>query len=446
MSESASTKRPKTSGGEEVFLQLATKVWIAVSAIVIQSLLARWLEPAGRGSYAVCLMFGPLLGVLCTPGVDRASQYYMISGRQSLSVALSAGGLLSALGAAVALAIAWPLIHSTIPYFQKAELSAFYLSLPLIAINLFGKLAQLHAAGLRRFKQIALFTVVQTTMNIAGILLFVVYLGEGVHGAILAFVAAQTILVLLTLVDLRSHFRLRITWPRTHHLREILGYGSRYHLTTLGSTIETQAGTLFLAFLATEDEIGLFAAAFALVLRVLTVADSIDGALSPRVAQDPQGRPALVAQCARISVLLTGTVLAGIVALSTPIVRILLSESFLPAVALIWILAIGALFSAAAKVLMTYFRGTNHPGVCSWAYWIGLAVNVTVTVLLYPQIGAAGAAWGMSLGICLRTIFLAWMFSSLSGQSARTIWCPRIADADMILRSAKRMMLRYQRA
>lgn len=446
LSEPTPTKRATTTGGEDVFLQLGTKLWLAVAAILIQSLLARWLEPAGRGSYAVCLMFGPLLAVLCTPAVDRASQYYVISGRQSLSTGMSAGGFLSVIGAGLALAIAWPLIHSSIPYFQKAELSAFYISLPLIATTLFDRLSQLHAAGQRRFKQLALFTVVQTTANIAGILLLVVYLGMGVPGALLSFVAAQVILVLLTLADLRSHFRLEITPPRVHHLKEILGYGSRYHLTTIGTRIETQAGTLFLAFLATQEEIGLFSAAFAVVLRVLTVADSIDGALSPRVALDPEGRPALVAQCARISVLLTGSALAVVVALSTPIVRILLSDSFLPAVPLIWVLAIGALFSAAAKVLMTYFRGTNHPGVCSWATWIGLVVNATVTVLLYPHIGAAGAAWGMSVGLCTRTVFLAWMFSSLSGWSACATWCPTRSDAEMILLSAKKTWLRATRA
>jgi O-antigen/teichoic acid export membrane protein len=101
--------------------------------------------------------------------------------------------------------------------------------------------------------------------------------------------------------------------------------------------------------------------------------------------------------------LVTGVAVLALGVLAVPIVRILLSDAFMPVVPLLWVLAPGVMLYSGAKVLMAYFRGVNRPGICSWVVWIGLCVNVTMLFLLYP----APSAWRERRGRCRSALRLA---------------------------------------
>src|SRR6185295_10523159 len=103
-----STSRPESSSSHEVSVVLATQVWNIVIGLATQSLLARLLAPEGRGAFAVCVMFGTILGVLLTPGADRGTQYYVMSGRQSLSRGIAVGLVISLIGSAIAMLLSVP--------------------------------------------------------------------------------------------------------------------------------------------------------------------------------------------------------------------------------------------------------------------------------------------------------------------------------------------------
>ena len=196
----------------------------------------------------------------------------------------------------------------------------------------------------------------------------------------------------------------------------------------------------------TQHQIGYFAAASALILRLLILSDSIESSLLPRIAADARGRPGLVGQCGRLSGAASALALGLLVALSVPLVRLLFSDAFLPSVPLIWILAPGLLVYAGAKVLMAYFRATNRPEVCSWVVWTGLSVNVGLLLVLYPRIGLPAAAWAMTAGLVCRSLFLVIAFRRVSGESFRSTWAPRADDLVWVRSSARAVIARVLRA
>jgi O-antigen/teichoic acid export membrane protein len=202
------------------------------------------------------------------------------------------------------------------------------------------------------------------------------------------------------------------------HFLQILRYGGRYYIARIGIMIDSGLGIFVMAMYATREEIGLFAAISALVLKVLVFANSVETALLPRIASDPTGRPELVAQCVRLTLVFTGVVVTGIVALGFPIVSILLSPKFVSAVPLIWILAPGVIIYSGSQILMTFFRGTDRPGICSLVVWVGLGVTVLVLIVLYPLIGMPAAAWATTLGYSSRAIVLFESYRRISGQRA----------------------------
>ena len=90
------------------------------SASRIQSLLAYTLLPEGRGSFALCVVFAGVLGVLFTPGGARRRAVF----RHDESRRPSRKGVGAALaiclgGGALAVTLAIPFVHGDIAFFHK---------------------------------------------------------------------------------------------------------------------------------------------------------------------------------------------------------------------------------------------------------------------------------------------------------------------------------------
>ena len=350
------------TGAKEVGVVLVTKVGLILGGLAVQSLLAYTLLPEGRGAYAVCVMFGSLFGALFSPGADRGIQYYLMSKRISVSEGVWVALFICLIGSAIAVAIAVPLIFSHISFFQKADKSAFFLSLPLIPVTAFSTSVQLQLAGLRRFARLALFSILQTATNLLMLVVFVWGLHLRVEGALLAASVSHGVMIVLMINDLCRAYGLTAVIPPLTVLRRIVRYGLEYHIARMGQVVDLQIGTLFLSMVAGRAEIGIFAVASALLTRVFIISDAVSSVVLPRVALEHGGRPELVAFCGRVTSWLTGVVLVVLCAISEPLTRLVLSEAFLPAASLIWIMAPGVFVYSGTSVLMAYFRGVNRPG------------------------------------------------------------------------------------
>jgi O-antigen/teichoic acid export membrane protein len=412
-------RRPSSaSGGKETLIVFATQLWGLAVGLGTQSVLAWMLAPAGRGEYAVCMLFGGIFGVIFTLGTDRAAQYFVMSKEQSLPQALSVAIITAVSGCALAMVIGFALIHSPISFFHKADTAAFVIALALIPLTVLNTTLCLQLAGLRRFARLGLVGILQTSSTLAFIVALVSVFNLGVHGALLAQVASSLLALWLLFWDLRTLCGFRLILPRWPDFRQILFYGSRYYFARIGDMIGSGLGMFIVAMFATREEIGLLAAASALILKVLVFSDSVEATLLPRIAADPAGRTELVEQCVRLSGLFTGVTVAGIVTLSFPLVSVLLSPQFIPAVPLLWILAPGVVIFGGSQILMGFFRGTGRPGVCSLVVWVGLVSNVLALVVLFPLIGLPAAAWAMTISYASRAIVLFESYRRVSGQRA----------------------------
>ncbi len=415
--QSAPPRGPSaTTGGTETLFAFATQVWVLLASLGTQSVLAWMLAPAGRGAYAVCMVFVGIMGGVFSLGIDRAAQYFVMSNTQSISQGGSVAIITALVGGGVAVLLGAFLIDSPISFFQKADSTAFWISLPLIPLTVAITVLQLQLAGQRRFARLGLIVIVQTSANLAFILLLVRFLDLGVHGALIAQIASSVLVVSLLFLDLRVACRFRLILPNWSHFRQVFSYAVRYYLASIGGMIDLGLGTFIIAMFGSREDIGLFAAASALVLKVLVFPDSIESVMLPRITSDPVGRIDLVDQCVRLSTVFTGLSIAGIVAVSVPLVNILLSPKFLPSVPLIWILAPGVFMYGGSQVLMGYFRGINRPGVCSLVIWVGFIANALALVILYPLLGLPAAAWAMTIGLACRSLVLFGAYRRISGR------------------------------
>jgi len=402
------------------------------ASLGIQSALAWLLGPAGRGSYAVCILFAMMLGVVFALSVDRAGQYLVASGRaqvvDGVLVTLSVGLAGSALGVAAG----YVLIHSGAEFFTKATALSFKLSLILVPLNVLSESLIFLLMGIRRFAWMSRIAVIRVITHLAATLVLVWGLDLGVNGALVALMVGNAVSIAVGLGFLRSQYGLAPRRLRGRDFTALLSFGVRYWIANLGSQMNFRIGTVVLAWFVTTPEIGIFAAAASLVSRILLIPDAIEAALLPRVARDPRGRTELVAQVARLSLIVCGVLLAVLVIVSRPLVALLFSRDFLPAVPLIWMIAVGMLVHAGSKVLVAYFMGINRPAVCSWAVVSAVLANFGALMILLPAIGLPGAAWAMSIGYLVRTIVLVLSFRAVTRRGFRETWLPRRADIALL--------------
>ena len=422
----------KTTAIEDVAVSLATRVALLVSGVAIQSLLAYALLPAGRGAYAVCVLFAALFGILFTPGADAGAQYYVAARQLSVSQGVSIALVICLFGSVIAAALAIPLIHSEVVVFQRAEARSFYISVVLIPLITISTALQHQLIALKKFARIAVFSVLQTVTHGLAILVLVFGLRLAVDGGLAASGLGYLVMIFCCLRDLRKREGVRLENPFRLGLIRVLQYGLKYYIARVGWSVDVRVGVLLLGMIADRSNIGLFAVASGIMTRLLVITNSVTAPLLVRSAGAAEGRADLVTFCARCAMWATACVLIPLLLFGEPIVRFLFSVGFVDAVPLIWTIAPGILVYAGGSVFSVYFRAVDRPEVCSWAVAIGVAANAVAVMLLYERLGVPAAAVGMTLSLLIRSVILQTVFFRSTGIGVSSSCWPQVGDVQRV--------------
>ena len=425
------------AAGLDAVVLFAGRKGAAVAGLATQSLLAYALMPEGRGAYAICVVFSGLLGLLLTPGAHTGMQFFVATGRVSVSQGVSLALAICLVGSAVAALLSAPLIAEGASFFRQADASSFYLALGLIPLQAFAVAFEYQLIGIGRFGQLALLLVLRALANVAAIAVLVWGLELGVNGAIAAFAIGHLAVIASAVGYLRARHGLRPEAPSRGTLKAVVAYGLRYHAARLGAAFEPRVGVFYLGVVAGRADIGIFAVAITLMLQFSTISNAAGSSLLPRIAGRTGERTEMVALGMRLALWVTAAALAAWLAISGPVVRLLLSDAFAPVTPLMWIMAPGMLAYAASSVSMTWFVGANRPDVCSRAVAAGLAVNLAGLVLLYPRIGPEAAAWAMALSQFVRCAFLVIPFRAATGAPWTALWAPQRGDLGYLAATAR---------
>ncbi len=420
------------SGKTETLIIFGTKIWILLANIGTQSLLAWMLGPEGRGSFAVCLLFGTFMGVLFTFGVDRATQFHVRVNDTHPSRWFWGGIVILGIGVGSGVFTGHLLIESPFTFFDQAEPSTFMLSLWIIPLSVFAVFLQLQSEALRRFKQLGVFTVIQTT----GVLLvtfgLLYFFSFGVNGALIGLIIGYAVAAILMLWDLVKNCGFKLELPQKTQLRALLSYGVRFYPARIGNLLSPQLGVLYLAILGGQREVGIFAAASALISKVGVFPLTLETALFPRVAKNPMSNFDLIDQSMRAAFLVTFLPLAAVLICSVPLVTILLSSEFYPAIPLLWILATGIIAKGGTLTLFAFFRAINSPETLSISMMIELFISTVAFVILYEQFGLVGGAWAIVIGNLCSCLVLFLSYMKISQRSVRQILCPTGGDITLL--------------
>ena len=414
------------SGQTDAAATLAASVLNGLLILGTQSCLAWSLGTAGRGEYAVCVVLSVLLSAVFGLGVEMAVGYYVGAKRLTFSDAMAAGLAWAVLSSLVGIGAGWVLTSLPLAFVDKAPLTALRLSLLLLPTMLCALVFTRVLIGLG---EIVLFNVSSVARAMLVLLLTVVlvwYAELGVYGALAGLLIGDVFQMGIIAFQLRRRHQWHFVRPSADALRRLLSYGARFYAGKLGRQLHMRLGTVLLTFLATKGDVGLFAAALALMAGVWMIPDAANIVLLPRTTRDESGTPELVAKCCRFSAASALLVVIPVLLFAKPLVVIVLSPEFLPVIPLMQILALGTIVRSYPRVLASYFNGIERPGLNSAIILSGLLVNAVLLLLLLPRYSLPGAALALSIAYGVETILAVVWFVRISGEPAtRLVWFDR---------------------
>jgi O-antigen/teichoic acid export membrane protein len=268
--------------------------------------------------------------------------------------------------------------------------------------------------GLDRF-DLEAATVVADRVLLLVLGLASLWAGLGVSGLAAAFVVSR--LLLLALVVVLTSRRGGVPWPSYEYSawgdihRAALPLGVFMIAINLLSYVDT----IMLGILRTNEETGLYAAAYRVYEGLTYVPSILSAVLTPRLSSlfvhDRAAVRRLLVRSLGLSALL-GLVLGGaLILVATPVVTLLFGRDYAASTAPLQILSAGAVFAFCTWVLHAAAIATNLDRQLLGVTAASLGTNVVLNLVLIPAWGISGAAFAtvvaeaLTVSMLLRQIF-----------------------------------------
>ncbi|MCS7039076.1 MAG: oligosaccharide flippase family protein, partial [Caldilineales bacterium] len=339
--------------------------WLVLGlALVNAAVVARELGPAGKGTVTLATLVTTSLVLFLGGGLNLANAYYAGSGRveiprltaNAVAVALLVNGLAAVLVTGFFLTGWWQRLLPGMPAEILLLALAWFPAL-LLREYVLGILQ-----GRRRIPTVNLINLTQTLLTLVGTVGFVVGLGWGLVGAMLAVVLAGWMALGLSLgLAQREGARWRPLWNRAL-LRMTLSYGLRGWLANILQFFNYRLDTFLLNGFVGAAAVGLYSVAVALAEMLWYLPNAVGFVLFPRAAATAAAAmnrftPRVLAA----TMALTALAAVALAVIGRPLIVLVFSARFAAAYAALLALLPGAVLMGGAKVLANDIAGRGFP-------------------------------------------------------------------------------------
>jgi O-antigen/teichoic acid export membrane protein len=234
-------------------------------------------------------------------------------------------------------------------------------------------------------------TLVRLVSALALSVLFVVGLGMGVSGALLANMIPAVLILVGLLAERPGDLRGRASWPL---LRQMLAFGLPFFPVLLCGWVIDASDRYILEIFRTRNEVGYYSLAyrFAQVMQLGVAAFSMGWApLRYRIYERPDAR-AVYRRLTSGYVIIAALPAVAIAVFAPAIVQIVAPPSYAPAAGVVPLLVLAYGLQGLYFLMVTGMGVTKRTAPMAWIAAVGAIVNVGVNLLVVPEFGMTGAA------------------------------------------------------
>jgi len=371
-----------------ILLVGAARAASLVLGVVLLAVLGRRLGTGGFGTlqFALAVMAYPLL--LVDLGLTTFGLREIARGSPSPDVVRSVVGARLALSAGSLIALAAGVIFLPLSTESRTIVVVLSLGLPASALN-----ARWVLQGERRFGRSAAVEVASTGTQLLAAIALVHGAGDAPAAALALTLAAWTTTTISVLLAGRwSRFRPRFGRGIPTTILRSLPLGAA----AIAITVYYSFDTVLLGIFRSGEEVAYYAAAYRIILPILTLAGVVGTVAIPHlsflVARDAGAAEKAVADLSRQMVLWALPMAVGGALAAEPVIRLVFGPEFAPAVApfriLVW--SVVTVYANAAFAFLLLARHRDRRYLAAVA--AGAASNMGLNLVVIPLAGMIGAA------------------------------------------------------
>lgn len=429
----------KTSAvfARDVFL----KIWTIGTGIII----ARILGPVGVGLWYILLMIPSYAEPFGRLKLDVASVYFLGKGRYKFGEVYFNLIIVSLLSSAIIILVFFWQKNFILVNLLKNSLSSFNLVylmfcyIPFSFININYSYLFLSKEDVRGYNAVSIIPAVISSG--LGIFLLIVF-KWGILSLVVATLIGGIAAIVYSVLRIMKRDKI-ICRLNTGMLKEFFKFGWKLYISAFISHFQVYVSGLLVAMYLLPSAVTFYQMGQQKALMLTIIAVALGTFLYPLVTKgsDLQGNEVTAKAC-RISFFIL-TLLAIISALIIkPAVHILYGKDFLPQIFPFWILLPGVIFYGATSILSSYFLGKGRPEVILKLSFIPLIFQVTLCVILIPQLGILGAALATSLSYFMTGMFYLFVFTRISKIKIADVIIAKKEDVILLTRFIKKRLLR----
>jgi O-antigen/teichoic acid export membrane protein len=424
------------STGGNIARAMASRAVRLLLATAASIMIARALQPEGRGVYAVLVATVTMTMVLGHLSIERAQISLWVDQQNRSGLTSNAAVLGVVLG-----------IPAALITFVMATRFDVPTSSPLIVVVLIA--VPLGAAGIN-LKGIALLrsrleivnrcTLAAALAQSVPLLVLAAMGGLTLSGVVVCWTVSMVVPFVILFVALRPSLR----WdPRL--ARRQLTLGGLYHPGRVAAHLLMTIDVLLLGGLDSASAAGIYTVAVTVLSLTSISTDAVAHvALARQVEGDLRHAESVTAHLLRLNILISAGI-TGVLALSSPIlIPLVYGQSFADSVLPLLLLAPGAVALAVIRLIEQHFARLSRAISMTMINTPALMINIALNLVMIPWWGVTGAALASTTTyVALAIVQSTWFIRSTA--MPVTALLPGRAEVRSVLRSAAAVLLSWSR-
>ncbi len=389
--------------GATFFAQLIGLIFSLATAAII----ARWLGPECKGMLAMALLIPGMMVIFLNSGIGAANVYFASSKSMNVPTLSSNSIIFTLLATILGISIisvlfATQSLQTLLPGVPVWFILLAMLALPIGLLNgYFSTILQ----GLRSILAINIVNLAQGALTLALTFLLVVSLKTGLSGALVAYLGAGILgLVVLTLFLRAEGGALIARWnPSVMH--STLSFGLKGHVGNILQFFNYRLDMFFVNYFLGPAGVGIYSVSVGIAELLWYLPNAVSFIVFPKAAStQPEVMNLFIPRVFRIALGLTALGAVGLVFLGKQLIHLVFSSSFNSAYFPLVALLPGVVLLGGAKILSNDIAGRGYPQYNSINAGVAAILTVILDLVLIPSYGVLGAALASS--IAYGTIFV----------------------------------------
>lgn len=363
---------------------------------------ARFLGPSGLGIYSLAMAMATTLAILADLGLGMLTTMEVARKRESAGRYLSAAVLLRV----VVGAIVFALLLAALVFFNGSQ----EFSVALLALFAFASLRLIASSfkavfrGYERMEYEALPTILGTAVTAsAGILLM--SLGFGLYGLAIAFLAGGAADLATSWLLSRKIFAWTAVKPGPAFLKGIIRKTMPFWAMGVLVSVYFSTDAMMISVLAGKAELGLYSAAYRLIIGPVLLMGSFSDALFPALsrhhADSAEKAKKLLKKSLKTILALSIPLSVFLMVFAEKIILLVYGSNFGPSTGVLLVLGLLPVPLSVNILLSTALNATNRQKENTVNLFITVVLNIAANYALITNMGFIGAAYAMLFSQCL---------------------------------------------